>query len=105
MRSQITFLTTLRNFGRKSYDELRDRLIELRYVDPDAEGLVPLTDGPTGAAPRPGAGRRPALPRTSAVILDDEDEEENHSALGKALKEALLKDGSADDLIGADDED
>ena len=55
------------------------------------------------AAIRPGA-RRPSQ-RTSAVIIDDEDEEENLSALGKALKEALLKDGSADDLIGADDED
>ena len=98
-------LLGLRNFGRKSYDELRDRLIELGYVDPDAEGMVPLTDSPKGASPRPGAGRRPAPTRISAVILDDDDEEENLSALGKALKEALLKDGSADDLIGADDED
>ena len=98
-------LLALRNFGRKSYDELRDRLIELGYVDPDAEGRVPITDGAKGASPRPGAGRRPMPSRTSAVILDDDDEEENLSALGKALKEALLKDGSADDLIGADDED
>lgn len=97
-------LLGLRNFGRKSYDELRDRLIELGYVDPDAEGLVPLTDGGKGAPPRGGA-RRPAPTRASAVILDDDDEEENLSALGKALKEALLKDGSAEDLIGADDED
>lgn len=98
-------LLALRNFGRKSYDELRDRLIELNYVDPDAEGLVPITDGPRAAGPRPGATRRSVPSRTSAVILDDDDEEENLSALGKALKEALLKDGSADDLIGADDED
>jgi DNA-directed RNA polymerase subunit alpha len=105
-------LLALRNFGRKSYDELRDRLIELGYVDGTAEGLVPIVDAPRGgAAPagRPGAAGRPAgrpVGRTSAVIMDDEDEEEeNLSALGKALKEALLKDGSAEDLIGADDED
>src|SRR6185312_10394652 len=99
-------LLGLRNFGRKSYDELRDRLIELGYVDGNAEGLVPLADSPKGSSPvsRPGA-RRPAPSRTSAVMIEDEDEEENLSALGKALKEALLKDGSADDLIGADEED
>jgi hypothetical protein len=96
----------LRNFGRKSYDELRDRLIELGYVDGDAEGLVPLAEAPKGGSAhvRP-AARRPAPVRTSAVIIDDDDEEENLTALGKALKEALLKDGGADDLIGADDED
>jgi DNA-directed RNA polymerase subunit alpha len=106
-------LLALRNFGRKSYDELRDRLIELGYVDGTAEGLVPIVDVPAAKA---GAGVRPGMPggrpaprpagRSNAVIMDDEDEEEeNLSALGKALKEALLKDGSADDLIGADDED
>ncbi|MCL6643433.1 MAG: DNA-directed RNA polymerase subunit alpha [Dehalococcoidia bacterium] len=101
-------LLGLRNFGRKSYDELRERLAELGYIDPDQPGLVPLVDQP--ARPGARAGRpvptpaRPA-PRTSAVIMDDEEEdEENLSALGKALKEALLKDGSAEDLIGADDE-
>jgi DNA-directed RNA polymerase subunit alpha len=104
-------LLALRNFGRKSYDELRDRLIELNYVDGTAEGLVPIVDAP-GAKPAPGrapmpAGRPMARPagRSSSVIMDDDEEEENLSALGKALKEALLKDGSAADLIGADDED
>ncbi len=99
-------LLGLRNFGRKSYDELRDRLIELGYVDGNAEGLVPIVDAPARGA-RPAAPARPgrSTVRTSAVVMDDEDEEENLSALGKALKEALLKDGSAEDLIGADDED
>ncbi|MCC6958966.1 MAG: DNA-directed RNA polymerase subunit alpha [Dehalococcoidia bacterium] len=108
-------LLALRNFGRKSYDELRDRLIELGYVDGTAEGLVPIVDTPaakpgatpSGRGPASMAGRSAARPggRSNAVVMDDDDEEENLSALGKALKEALLKDGSAEDLIGVDDED
>jgi len=100
-------LLALRNFGRKSYDELRDRLIELGYVDGTAEGLVPIVDSSAGARPGASMGRPSGRPagRSSSVIMDDDEEEENLSALGKALKEALLKDGSADDLIGADDED
>lgn len=107
-------LLALRNFGRKSYDELRDRLIELGYVDGTAEGLVPIVDAPAAKAGGTPSGRGPALGgrpaarpggRSNAVIMDDDEEEENLSALGKALKEALLKDGSAEDLIGVDDED
>ncbi|MBI2765715.1 MAG: DNA-directed RNA polymerase subunit alpha [Chloroflexi bacterium] len=102
-------LLGLRNFGRKSYDELRDRLIELGYIDGEAEGLKPIADGPRpGAAPggiRPQPqNRRPGSIRTSAVILDEEDEEQSLGALGKALKEALKEVGD-DDLLGADDED
>ena len=73
-------LLALRNFGRKSYDELRDRLIELGYVDGTAEGLVPIVDVPAAKA---GAGVRPGMPggrpaprpagRSNAVIMDDED--------------------------------
>jgi len=98
-------LLALRNFGRKSYDELRDKLIELGYVDGEAEGLQPITD-PTriGVATGRPVQRRPGSIRTSAVILDEEDEEQSLGALGKALKEALKEVGD-DDLLGADDED
>jgi DNA-directed RNA polymerase subunit alpha len=96
-------LLSLRNFGRKSYDELRERLIELGYVDGTAEGLKPILDG--GDFGRDIGGRR-GVPggRTSAVILDEEDDEASLGALGKALKEALKEVGE-DDLLGADDDD
>ncbi len=100
-------LLGLRNFGRKSYDELRDRLIDLGYVDGEAEGLQPIADVRTpvvSAPPRGPAQRRPGTVRTSSVILDEEDEEQSLGALGKALKEALKEVGE-DDLLGADDED
>jgi len=99
-------LLALRNFGRKSYDELRDRLAELGYIDGSAEGLQPVIEGahPAGAAVARPQARRPQTIRTSQVILDEEDEEQSLGALGKALKEALREQG-VEDLIGADDED
>ena len=86
-------LLKLRNFGRKSYDELRDRLIEHHYIDGEADGLVIVPDY---------ADPVPAAPPPPAAILDEDDDEEM-SALGKALREAL-RDVGDDDLLGADDE-
>lgn len=87
-------LLALRNFGHKSYDELRDRLIEMNYIDGSAAGLqiVPDLAAPATVPPPP-----------SSVILDEEDDEESLGALGKALREALREVGD-DDLLGADDE-
>lgn len=100
-------LLSLRNFGRKSYDELRDRLIELSYIDGTMPGLVPLPDGGSNRSAGNGNGqRRPQSirPGGGSVILDEDDEEQSLGALGKALKEALKEVGD-DDLLGADDED
>ena len=87
-------LLALRNFGHKSYDELRDRLIEMNYIDGSAPGLQIVPDLAAPATP---------TPPPSSVILDEEDDEESLGALGKALREALREVGD-DDLLGADDE-
>ena len=82
-------LLSLRNFGRKSYDELKDRLIELGFIDPSkiaeqsrTESTAPMVEasgdqelGSLGAALMEalrgaGSGRSSGLD-----TLDDDDEE------------------------------
>ncbi|HLF77841.1 MAG TPA: DNA-directed RNA polymerase subunit alpha [Dehalococcoidia bacterium] len=72
-------LLSLRNFGRKSYDELRDKLVSLGFLPPDSEGM--LTGGP-------------APSRTMAV--DEDEDDEDLGPVAKALLEALKESGNAD---------
>jgi len=74
-------LLALRNFGRKSYDELRAKLIQMDFLQPEPEG----EDMPAG--------------------YEEEEEEESESmgALGAALLQALRKRG--EDLPAGEEED
>jgi DNA-directed RNA polymerase subunit alpha len=80
-------LLSLRNFGRKSYDELRDKLISMGFLPPDAEGM--LTGGPA---------------RSSFAMEDGDEEDEDLGPVAKALLEALKESGNAD-LLRRDDGD
>jgi len=77
-------LLSLRNFGRKSYDELKERLVELGFLD--ASELV-------------GTGEYESAPDTAEPEVDEE-----FGSLGAALMEALRgtggRRGLADSLEG-----
>src|SRR3954452_16666859 len=84
-------LLALRNFGRKSYDELREKLISMNFLSEDAGGgeFANSTLATTSS-------------RTIAALADDDDEDLNPMA--KALLEAL-KESGASDLLRHDDDD
>jgi DNA-directed RNA polymerase subunit alpha len=81
-------LLALRNFGRKSYDELRDKLISMGFLQPgDEEGGMGM-----------GGGMR------SYVAEPDEDtDEEELGPVAKALLEALKESGKDALLLGGDE--
>jgi DNA-directed RNA polymerase subunit alpha len=74
-------LLSLRNFGRKSYDELRDKLIELGLLQPSDESDDGYGGSPIGARP---------LPAPAGATSE---EGEDLSPLGAALIEALREAG------------
>jgi DNA-directed RNA polymerase subunit alpha len=67
-------LLALRNFGRKSYDELRAKLIELDFLQPEAEGE--------------------GMPSDYDEDEEEGEESESMGALGAALLQALKKAGT-----------
>jgi DNA-directed RNA polymerase subunit alpha len=83
-------LLSLRNFGRKSYDELRDKLISMGFLNPEAEGM-----GQGAAAGVVSAAR--------SLAFEPEEEEEELGPVAKALLEAL-KESGAQDLLKRKDE-
>jgi DNA-directed RNA polymerase subunit alpha len=81
-------LLALRNFGRKSYDELRDKLISMGFLSED--------DAHFG-----GGGGGDAM----RSLVDDDDTDEELGPVAKALLEALKESGNQDLLPDDDDQD
>src|SRR4051812_8756242 len=84
-------LLALRNFGRKSYDELREKLVSMNFLSEEA-----LNDqfGSSSST----------LSRTVSA-LDDDDEDEDLNPMAKALLEALKESGNSDLLRREEDDD
>jgi DNA-directed RNA polymerase subunit alpha len=84
-------LMSLRNFGEKSYLELRDKLIAAGFPAPRVDSRRAGEGEADGAA---------APARAAAAVADEEDEAEDDDqvgALGAALMEALKEAGRDDD--------
>jgi DNA-directed RNA polymerase subunit alpha len=77
-------LLSLRNFGRKSYDELRDKLVELGLLAPSEDGMSEEASAmPLGAS----------VPSSAGGGREGAEEGEDLSPLGAALIEALREAG------------
>jgi DNA-directed RNA polymerase subunit alpha len=83
-------LLSLRNFGRKSYDELKDKLLEMGFLR-------------LGELESEGGASAPVATTSRRVDLEPEGEEDELGPVAKALLQAL-KESGADDLL-EDDED
>jgi DNA-directed RNA polymerase subunit alpha len=85
-------LLALRNFGRKSYDELRDKLISMGFLTESDEGM--------------GGGFGGGLASASRTVAADNlgDDGEELGPVAKALLEALKESGREGLLPGDDDD-
>src|SRR5581483_2687212 len=77
-------LLSLRNFGRKSYDELRDKLVEMGLLQPQPEGEGEMPGNVPLAR---------SVPQAATPGMGPESENEDLSPLGAALIEALREAG------------
>ena len=84
-------LLALRNFGRKSYDELKEKLVSMGFLQPGGEVQDEGPSAPLGAA------------RGRAIVMEAE-EEEDLGPVAKALLEALRESGAEDLLKRSADE-
>jgi DNA-directed RNA polymerase subunit alpha len=85
-------LLALRNFGRKSYDELRDKLISMGFLSEDDVHFGGGGGGETGGAP-------------ARTLVADEEGDEELGPVAKALLEALKESGKEGLLAEDADED
>jgi hypothetical protein len=88
-------LLALRNFGRKSYDELREKLVTMNFL---SEEEMNNAFGGGGSSSIDGEGG--AAARTLAV---DADADEELGPVAKALLEALKESGQ-DELLDGDED-
>ena len=94
-------LLTLKNFGEKSYVELIERLAEMKYMREDDSRLMRVRSGAIGGddapletlPPPPPVGSVPEI-EPLRTVDDDVDTDENISALGETLLEALREAGA-----------
>jgi len=90
-------LLALRNFGRKSYDELKEKLISMGFLSPEA--------GEDGGALGGGrAAERPAAAARTVTAAPAEAEGEELGPVAKALLEALKESGREELLPGHDED-
>ena len=80
-------MLALRNFGEKSYEELREKLVDQGFPAPRVDTRRP------GAAPVLTGAREPGTGAEEAAAGQPEQQGESVSALGRALMEALKEAG------------
>jgi DNA-directed RNA polymerase subunit alpha len=88
-------LLALRNFGEKSYHELRDKLVASGFDAPRTDSR--RADAPAASEGTTAVAEEAPSEAATAVAEDDDGEEAEVGALGAALMEALKEAGRSDD--------